>query len=72
MSMDNGFVIRKSPEGEYVLQEYSASAEEFPPIEKGRMRFSTLDEAIKKYMRLEAESSYGLCEYGLSFGQGVY
>lgn len=68
MSADNGFVIRKNVEEKFVLQHYCASADNYPPIEKGVV-YPTLEEAVLAYVHIESEyfkKGYPL-EYGLSF-----
>lgn len=69
MSADNGFVIRKNVEGKFVLQEYCASADEFPPIERG-ISFDTLEKAVLAYAKTEAE--YASEGYPVEYGLRVY
>lgn len=70
MSMDNGHIVRMTEDGKYVLQMYSASAVEFPPIPENITRYDTLDEAVQEYARREEvarEHGYPLDEYGITF-----
>lgn len=64
MSADNGYILRKSEGGEFVLQMYFESADEYPDIATGTMRYNTLDEAIEAYEDM-AKDPYWICEYGL-------
>ncbi len=64
MSADNGFILRKREDGNFILQEYSASAEQLPEINaKGAMVYCTLEGALLAYERL---SDVTIVEYGLS------
>ncbi len=70
MSMDNGFVIRQIDPDVFVLQDYSMSADEYPPLTQYDWRFTTLEDAVQHYASMEAEAfeyGYPLSEYGLSF-----
>lgn len=62
MSADNGFILRKNKEGKFVLQGYYASAEAYPLVEEGRLKFDTVEEALAKFEEFESEwpSEYGL------------
>lgn len=65
MSADNGFVIRKDIRGKFVLQEYSASAENYPPINSPRAeKFDTLQDAALRYSEI-SQTDY-IIEYGLN------
>lgn len=65
MSADNGFVVRKDTRGNFVLQEYSASADYFPPINSPRAElFDTLQDAALRYS--EISQTGHIIEYGLS------
>lgn len=64
MSADNGYIIRKNENFKFVLQEYSASASEFPPIEMGRS-FDSLEEAVLAYESI-VDDEYTVVEYGLT------
>lgn len=64
MSADNGFILRKSAPNKYTLQEYNASADEYPPIDKAAMVFDTVEAALRRYEEIET-SAYTV-EYGLS------
>ncbi len=64
MSADNGYIVRKNEAGKFVLQEYSASADDYPPINaKGAMVYDTLGAAVLAYERLDDSTNY--IEYGL-------
>lgn len=70
MSADNGYVIRENSEGEYVLQMYSGSADDFPPIDaQGAIRCRSLEEAVLVYAQMEKDD-YFISEYGLTFRLG--
>lgn len=63
MSSDDGWIIRLHPGGAYVLQHYWASQGP-PPINEAKLRFATLDEAVRQYA---AHDSFENCsEYGLT------
>lgn len=65
MSADNGFVIRKDTRGKFVLQEYSASADNYPPINSPRAeKFETLQDAALRYSEISQKPGY-IIEYGL-------
>lgn len=66
MSADNGYILRENDAGQWVLQTYFASDDEFPPIANGTV-FDTLSDAIRACNKLEAESP---SEYGLSIQLG--
>lgn len=62
MSADNGFVLRKNVVGQFVVQMYFASSDEYPPINDPKAHvFNTLEEAMSWY-----ESDSGYSEYGLT------
>lgn len=66
MSADNGYVLRKNEGGKYVLQEYCASADDFPPIDDPKaMVFDDVEAAVLKYGEIEAREGM-LIEYGLT------
>ena len=64
MSADNGWILRRNKEDEFVLQHYFASADSFPDINSEHaLKFDTLDEAIARLEELESgdyPSEYGL------------
>lgn len=63
MSADNGYIIRENSAGQFVLQMYFASQEDYPPIEEASEseRYETLDDAITAYEEDPGhESEYGL------------
>lgn len=65
MSADNGFVIRKDTRGKFVLQEYNASADYYPPINSPRgEKFDSLNDAAMKYAQYAGTGM--IIEYGLS------
>lgn len=65
MSADNGFVIRKDIRGKFVLQEYNASADYYPPINSPRAeKFDTLQDAVLRYS--EISQTGHIIEYGLN------
>lgn len=65
MSADNGFVIRKDTRGKFVLQEYSASADYYPPINSPRAeKFDSLNDAAMRYS--EIVQTGHVIEYGLN------
>lgn len=67
MSADNGYILRRDANGQYVLQMYFASAEDYPDVNDARaFRFNTLEEAVLKYEELEAKTYPYSSEYGLS------
>ena len=62
MSADNGWILRLNSQKKYVLQEYFASADSYPPIdEAGAKIFNFLEDAVYWY-----EDHGGYSEYGLS------
>lgn len=65
MSADNGFIIRKSSDGKFALQEYCASADEYPDVDGAAWVFDRLEDAIIYYEELE-ETSIFPSEYGLT------
>lgn len=66
MSADNGFIIRKNEDGKFVLQEYGASADDYPSINHPRAEvFDTLEEAVLKYEKIDEQSWYPI-EYNLT------
>lgn len=67
MSSDNGLVIRINKAGKYVLQEYSASADDYPDLESAKSGnvFDTLEEAVL------ASSDYDT-EYGLKIDMSIH
>lgn len=67
MSADNGYLLRKNKHGEFVLQEYCASADEPPSIDSApeNMRFKDVEAAVLAYGELEAREGM-MIEYGLS------
>lgn len=70
MSSDNGFMIRKNNARKFVLQEYSASADELPSVENPNAKtFDYLEEAVRYYADLTHNQDYP-CEYGLSIDLG--
>jgi hypothetical protein len=61
MSADNGFVLRKNVAGQFVVQMYFASADEYPPINDPKANvFNTLEEALMWYELYAGYSEYGL------------
>lgn len=65
MSADNGYIIRVNDAGEYVLQMYFASNDEFPDINAGNaITGKTLDEVVRFYEEWKNENAY-VSEYGL-------
>lgn len=71
MSADNGFIIRQRNDGEFTLQEYSASADDYPPIYDATPEevFPTLEAAVMHYAEMQQkaeEAGTYLSEYGLS------
>jgi hypothetical protein len=65
MSQDDGWLLRKTQEGKFCLQHYSASADEYPEIDsEGPTVYPSLQKAIEHYE--EAEDSSWPSEYGLS------
>ena len=65
MSADNGYVIRKTVEKKFALQEYSASADNYPPVTEAMMVFDTLEAACLAYAEIENQPN-SIIEYGLS------
>ena len=65
MSADNGYILRKMALNKYALQEYHASADAYPPIERATMVFHTVEAAVRKYEEI-ADDEYSIIEYGLS------
>lgn len=55
MSADNGWILRRNSEGEFVLQHYFASAEELPDINSASpdMKFDSALEALMYYEQIE-------------------
>lgn len=65
MSADNGYVVRKNNQGEYVVSEYFASFG-YPPIgQPGELVFDTIEDV---FVWWQDETPY--CEYGLTFDIG--
>lgn len=63
MSADNGYIIRKNSDGNFVLQMYFASDDELPPIDAENVDlFDTLGAAIANVNEVEKlyPSEYGL------------
>jgi hypothetical protein len=61
MSADNGYLLRRNTAGEYVLQMYFASADQYPSIDAlDRLVFHTLEEAALWYETHNPYSEYGL------------
>jgi hypothetical protein len=66
MSADNGFIIRRRNKRQFVLQQYSASAEDYPNINNPRSWvFDSLIDAVMKYTEITADPNF-ICEYGLT------
>lgn len=65
MSADNGFVLRKVALNKYALQEYSASEDEYPAIERAVLIFDTVEAAVCMFEEIESDPSY-MVEYGLT------
>ena len=60
MSADNGWILRENC-GMYVLQEYCASLDEYPPIDDAKAKtFETLQDAMLWYGVANPYSEYGL------------
>lgn len=64
MSADNGYILRKNSAGEYVLQMYFASNDEYPEIDRPNAeKFGSFVEALKAYEKgcpTKYRSEYGL------------
>lgn len=63
MSADNGFILRRTPDNKYVLQQYSASSETLPSIKHGVLVFGDLKGAIDTYEEMQNQM---IIEYGLT------
>ena len=68
MSSDNGHIIRKNKAGKFVLQEYNASAESYPDVEKAgpNNTFDTLEAAVLEYGGDSGYLGKYYDEYGLA------
>ena len=69
MSADNGYLLRKKSDGNWVLQIYFASQDEIPEPSDDLPTYATIKEALIAYQLMEEEalrSGYLLSEYGLS------
>lgn len=66
MSADNGYILRNTPEGKWVLQHYFASVG-YPAISEASpdMKFDSLADAYAKYDELELDDGWG-AYYGLN------
>ncbi len=75
MSADNGYVIRKNSTGEYVLQMYYASDDDFPDIDRpSALHFGSLSAALAKYGQIEDQtypSEYGVIVHPLELWDDV-
>jgi hypothetical protein len=61
MSADNGYVIRPDGAGQFVLQHYFASADDWPEITPDLPRYSTPETAFSAYNSMSDNwSEYGL------------
>lgn len=61
MSADNGWILRKNINEKFVMQEYNASADDFPPInEPQAFIFDTVAEALTWFETTDPYSEYGL------------
>lgn len=68
MSSDDGYILRKDrAQGQFVLQHYFASDDEFPPIEEATadQRFDSIERAIMRYNELDSGEDGYPSEYGL-------
>lgn len=61
MSADNGWILRKNIYGKFVLQEYCASLDHYPPIDDPKAKtFTTIEAALAWYQTTQPYSEYGL------------
>lgn len=61
MSADNGYILRQNTAGEYVVQMYFASADEYPSVDEPNIpTFKTIEKAINWYEEQDLYSEYGL------------
>jgi len=61
VSADNGWLIRKNDLGQFVVQMYFASADEYPQINCPKaFVFKSLEDAIRWYELYAGYSEYGL------------
>lgn len=62
MSADNGYLLRKNAAGDFVLQMYFASADEYPSIDRANvLTFETLEDAISYHNNhFSFDTEYGL------------
>lgn len=61
MSADNGYLLRRNMAGEFVIQMYFASADQYPSIDAPDIQvFKTIEDAIKWYEDHDLYSEYGL------------
>jgi hypothetical protein len=66
MSADNGTILRKNTNGQFVLHSYFASADVYPDVDDDAgMTFDTLEEAIAWYENFQKTAMHP-DEYGLS------
>lgn len=60
MSSDDGYILRDTAEGKFILQWYQG--DEPPPVENARrdQKFDSLEEALRKYDSVLDRTEYGL------------
>lgn len=66
MSADNGTILRRNTNGQFVLHGYFVSDEKYPDVDDDAgMTFNTLEEALGWYENFQKTAAYP-DEYGLS------
>lgn len=66
MSMDDGYILRRNKNSEFVLQHFFMSAEMLPSIDAPHaLKFDDIEQALLAYEDLEAKAKPFSSEYNL-------